>query len=171
MLSRPDSSEYAPFYNNYISLVPDGSLTDFLANQVDHYWDSLNTVPETIAEAAPAPGKWSLKQALGHVCDTERIMAYRILRFARGDSQELRGFEQDDYVREAGSNARPLVELLDEFEDVRMATIDLLSSLSEDSEKRSGVANGNKVTVRALAYVIAGHAQHHLELLKNQLAK
>ena len=96
-------------------------------------------------------------------------MSYRALRFARGDEKELHGYEQDDYVREAGSNARSLQELLSEFEAVRKSTLALLGSLPAGVETRGGVANGNPVTVRALAYIVAGHAQHHYELLKAQL--
>ncbi len=123
------------------------------------------------ATVAPAPGKWSIKQVLGHLCDTERIQAYRALRFARGDTGDLRGFEQDDYVREAESNSRSVDDLLTELESIRKATIALFSSLPPEAEMRVGIANGNKVTVRALAYITAGHAQHHLELLKAGFVK
>jgi hypothetical protein len=93
-------------------------------------------------------------------------MTYRALRFARGDEQELRGFEQDDYVREANPNSRSLEELLAEFENVRKATIALFGSLPAGTERRRGIANGNPVSVRALAYIAGGHAQHHYEGLK-----
>ena len=127
--------------------------------------------PNDDAAAPTAPGKWSIKQILGHLCDTERVISYRALRFARGDEKELQGFEQDDYVREAGSNARSLEDLLDELESVRKSTLALFGSLPPEAETRRGVANGNPVTVRALAYIIAGHAQHHYEVLKAQLCK
>jgi len=166
MLSRPDTTEYADFYRNYIARVPDGSLTDFLAQQAKQYRQLLSGISDRDASAPTAPGKWSIKQVLGHVCDAERVIAYRALRFARGDQKELQGFEQDDYVREAGSNSRSLGDLLDEFDSVRQATIVLLNSLPPGADTRAGVANGNRVTVRALAYIVAGHAQHHYELLK-----
>ncbi|HEX8801052.1 MAG TPA: DinB family protein, partial [Terriglobales bacterium] len=117
-----------------------------------------------------APGKWSVKQVLGHLCDTERIMGYRALRFARADKTEIEGFEQDDYVAAANSNARSATELLAELKSVRGATLSLLESLTTAESERSGMANGKSISVRALAYVIAGHAQHHLELLRKQLA-
>ena len=117
----------------------------------------------------PAPGKWSTKQVMGHLCDGERVLAYRVLRFARGDEKELHGYEQDDYVREAGSNSRTLDDLLAEFESVRKATLALFGSLPPGVETRSGVANGNPITVRAIAYIMAGHTLHHYELLKAQL--
>src|ERR1700760_1247887 len=119
MLTRPESSEYAQFYANYISKVPDGSLLDFLAQQPGNYRQLLVGVSEPAATAEPAPGKWSTKQVLGHLADTERVITYRALRFARGDSQELRGFEQDDYVSQANSNARSVEDLLAEFESIR----------------------------------------------------
>lgn len=170
MLTRPDSTEYAEFYKNYIARVPEGPVLDFLAKQLGDYRQLLVGVSEEAASAAPAPGKWSIKQVLGHLCDAERVQAYRALRFARGDAGELRGFEQDDYVREAQSNSRTVDDLLTEFESIRRVTIALFGSLPPGAEKRSGIANGNKVTVRALAYIAAGHAQHHFELLKAGLA-
>jgi uncharacterized damage-inducible protein DinB len=166
MFSRPDSTEYADFYTNYIARVPDGPLTDFLAQQARQYRQLLSGISDREASAPTAPGKWSIKQILGHICDTERVITYRVLRFARGDQKELHGFEQDDYVREADSNSRTLEDLLQEFESVRQATVALLKSLPLGADMRTGVANGNRVTVRGLAYIVAGHAQHHYDLLK-----
>lgn len=166
MLDRPDSTEYAEYYKSYIARVPDGPLTDFLAQQAKQYRQLLGKVSDHDASAPTAPGKWSIKQVLGHICDTERVIAYRALRFARGDPKELHGFEQDDYVREAASNSRSLEDLLNEFDSVRQATVALLKSLPPGADTRAGVANGNRVTVRGLAYIVAGHAQHHYELLK-----
>jgi hypothetical protein len=168
MLTRPENTEYAEFYKNYIARVPDGPLLDFLAKQPGDYRQLLVGVTEAAAAAEPAPGKWSIKQVLGHICDAERVMSYRAMRFARGDEKELQGFEQDDYVSEANSNSRTLEDLMAEFESVRKSTIALFASLPPGSEMRSGVANGNKVTVRALAYISGGHAQHHYEVLKAQ---
>ena len=171
MLTGPDPTEYAEFYKNYIARVPEGPVLDFLAKQLGEYRQLLAGVSDEIASAAPAPGKWSIKQVLGHLCDTERVMTYRALRFARGDAGELRGFEQDDYVREAHSNSRTVDDLLAEFESIRKATIALFGSLPPEAETRAGIANGNKVTVRALAYIAAGHAQHHFESLKAGLTR
>lgn len=166
MLTRPENTEYSAYYGNYISRVPDGPLLDFLAKQPGDYRQLLVGVSDEDATAPTAPGKWSIKQVLGHICDAERVMSYRALRFARGDEKELHGFEQDDYVREANSNSRSLDDLLTEFESIRKASIALFGSLPPEVDMRAGVANGNRVTVRALAYIAAGHAQHHYELLK-----
>ncbi len=171
MLTRPQANEYAEFYKNYIAKVPDGPVLEFLSKQVGDYRQLLVGVSDEDATAPTAPGKWSIKQVLGHVCDTERVMSYRALRFARGDHKELPGFEQDDYVREAGSNSRSVDDLLAEFESVRRGTIALFGSLPEGANAREGVANGNRVTVRALAYIAAGHGQHHYELLKGRSAR
>lgn len=166
MFSRPDSSEYAEFYKNYIARVPEGDVLEFLARQPGSFRQLLAGVSQEAAAAEPAPGKWSVKQVLGHICDAERVMSYRALRFGRGDEKELQGFEQDDYVRAADSNSRSLEELLNEFDSVRTATVALFGSLPAGAEMRRGVANGHPVTVRALAYIAGGHAQHHYELLK-----
>ena len=169
MLTRPEPTEYAEFYKNYIARVPDGPVLEFLATQPHSYRQLLSSVSDEAAAQPRAAGKWSIKQVLGHLCDAERVMTYRAMRFARGDHNELPGFEQDDYVREAGSNNRKLDDLLTELEGLRRCTLALFGSLPEATEMRRGVANGNPVSVRALAYIVAGHTQHHYELLKAQL--
>src|SRR5579863_1634426 len=128
MLTRPETTEYAEFYRNYIAKVPYGPLLDFLATQPGNYRQLLTGLPDDAAAAPSAPGKWSTKQILGHLCDTERVISYRALRFARGDEKELQGFEQDDYVRTAGSNSRTLADLLSELDAVRNSTLALFSS-------------------------------------------
>ncbi len=171
MLTRPDRSEYADFYANYIARVPEGPIEDFLLKQYEEIVALVKDISEDEASVRPAPGKWSVKEVLGHLCDTERVMAYRALRFARGDQKELQGFEQDDYVAAGEFNTRLRHDLLVELKNVRGATIALFGSISPEAGLRSGVANGNPVTVRALAYIIAGHAQHHYELLKKRSGK
>jgi hypothetical protein len=170
MISRPERNEYADFYANYISKVPNGDLLNFMELQPDEFNGLLNGLTDEQAMQQPAPGKWSVKQVLGHLCDTERIMGYRALRFARADKTEIEGFEQDDYVAAANSNDRSTTELLSELKSVRGSTLSLLESFATTEPERSGIANGKSISVRALAYVIAGHAQHHLELLRKQLA-
>lgn len=169
MLMRPlpeECSEY--FWSTYISKVPDRPLLHFLARQLGEYREFFGRASEHAAGTRPRADKWSEKEVLGHVCDTERIMSYRALRFARGDGQPLEGFDQDPYVREAHSNDRRIGDLMEEFEGIRKASLSLLGSLNEETEARSGVASGSQVTVRALAYIIAGHAEHHLLLLRAQ---
>src|ERR1017187_1874716 len=166
MLSRPARTEYADFYANYISLVPDESIEEFLLKQWEELVAFMQGVSEDAASVPQAEGKWSVKQVLGHLRDTERVMCYRMLRFARGAQKELHGFEQDDYVAAGDFNSRVRHDLMVEFKNIRGATIGLAGSVSPEAEVRTGKANGNPVSVRALAYIIAGHAQHHLNILK-----
>jgi len=168
MLSRPKRNEYADFYANYVSLVPDGPIEEYLLKQWDELVAFLQRVSEDEASKPQAEGKWSIKQVLGHLCDTERVMSYRMMRFARGDKKELHGFEQDDYVAAGDFNSRVRHDLMVEFKNIRGATIALVGSISPEDEIRTGVANGKTVSVRALAYIIAGHAQRHLQLMKER---
>ena len=166
MISRPDRTEYADFYANYVSLVPDAPIEEFLLKQWDELVAVIQGVSEDDASKPSASGKWSVKQVLGHMCDTERVMSYRLMRFARGDEKELQGFEQDDYVAAGDFNSRVRHDLMVEFKNIRGATIALVGSISPEAEARTGKANNNPVSVRALAYIIAGHAQNHLNILQ-----
>jgi len=171
MLSRPEKNEYADYYANYIRKVPDGDLLNFMELQPDEFNGLISDLTDDQATQPSAPGKWSVKQVLGHISDSERVFAYRALRFARGDQKELQGFEQDEYVAAANFNGRSTTELLAELKSVRGATLSLLESLTTEESERSGIASGKPISVRALAYIIAGHAQHHLDLLRTQLAE
>jgi hypothetical protein len=115
-----------------------------------------------------APGKWTVKELLGHITDSERVFAYRALVFARNDSAALPGFDQDPWVQYANHSNVSLKDLVDEFDAVRRSTIHLLRQLDPAAWMRLGIANNNPITVRALAYVIAGHTEHHLEILKSR---
>lgn len=165
---RPKTGDYAPFYENYISLVPEGELFPILETQLQDWHRLLGDLSEEAADFRYAPGKWSVKELLGHVADTERIFAYRLLRIARGDQTPLAGFEQDDYVRTANSSARKRDELLNEFAAVRRATIALVSSLDDAAWLRRGVANQKEVSATALAFIIAGHERHHRLVLEQR---
>jgi len=168
MLSRPERNEYADFYADYVAHVPEGSVEEFLLKQWDELVAFLQGVSEDEASKPMAKDKWSIKQVLGHLCDTERVLSYRMLRFARGDNKELQGFEQDDYVAAGDFNSRVRHDLMVEFKNIRGATMALVGSISPEAELQTGVANGSPVSVRALAYIIAGHAQRHLKLMKER---
>jgi uncharacterized damage-inducible protein DinB len=157
---RPESSEYASYYGKYVSLVPEGDILVTLERQLT---DTLALLAprEADGDFRYAPGKWSVKEALGHVMDTERIFSYRALRIARNDKTPLAGFEQDDYVKYGPFAQSSLTGLLQEFTSVRNATLALFRALDEAAWTRRGVASNNEVTVRALAYMIAGHELHH----------
>ena len=164
-IRRPDPTEFAPHYARYIDLVPEGDLAVHLETQMQELDHLLADLPEGSGGFRYAEGKWSLKELVGHLADTERIMAYRLLRIARGDQTPLAGFEQDDYVRAGHADARPLRELAAEFTAVRRATLALVRSLDAEAWSRLGTAGGNPVSAAALAHVLAGHVTHHLEIL------
>ena len=163
--TKPAKSEYLPYYERYISLVPDGDVVATLAAQMDDTLAMLRSLPASVATYRYAPDKWSVNEVVGHIIDSERNFAFRALRFARNDAAPVPGFEQDDYVRNATFDAYPLEELASELESVRQSTVFLFRHLEESAWTRRGVANNAEVSVRALAYIIAGHELHHREIL------
>jgi hypothetical protein len=165
-IARPDTSEHAPNYSRYVDLVAEGDILATLATQIDSTLAELRNVSEADSLKRYAPGKWSMREVVGHLIDTERIFAYRALRFARGDRKDLPGFEQDDYVAAAQFDRRPWSGLLEEFEAVRRSNLSMFRGLDEEAWRRQGVANGNAMSVRAAAYVIAGHELHHMRVLR-----
>ncbi len=168
---RPQQGDYALFYENYVSLVPSGDFLEILKDQRRDLVNLLSPLSEQQAEFRYAPGKWSIKEVLGHVTDAERIFSYRILRIARGDQTPLASFEQNGYITNGNFSARKLSDLLEEFSCVREATIHLVRSLDDAAWQRRGTASQKEVSVLALAFIIAGHERHHrLILEKNYLA-
>ena len=167
-ITRPASGEYAPYYEKYIALVPEGDIVATLGQQLDATLELLEGIDEAQANKRYAADKWSIKEVVGHLIDSERVFVYRAMRFARNDQTPLPGFEQDDYVRHAKFDDRQLAYLAQEFEYVRRGTIQLLGSLSEEAWTRRGTANDNEVSVRALAYIMAGHEAHHVQVLKTK---
>lgn len=164
-VSRPLEGEFLPYYEKYIALVPDGDVLSILEEQMVDTQSLLRGLPAGVSTYRYAPGKWSVNELVGHVIDSERIFAARALRFARNDPTPLPGFEQDDYVRNSNFDEYPIAELASEWESVRRATIFLFKHLEEPAWMRRGVANNAEVSVRALAYIIAGHELHHREIL------
>src|SRR3954470_8812471 len=160
-VGRPSTDEHIPYYSNYIDLVPEGDILSLLESQMKVTQRFLENISEERAISRYAEGKWTIKQVIGHLIDAERIMAYRALRFARGDGTPLPGFEPEDLMKNVNFNARELSDLADEFKLVRLGNIKMLSGLSEESWHRRGTASDNEVSVRALAYIIAGHELHH----------
>ena len=165
---RPQSGEYAPYYDRYIALVPGNDVLAALEDQRRQMLLLLSGRTEADGDLRYAPEKWSLKEVLGHISDTERIMSYRALRISRGDATPLEGFEQDDYVRNGPFARRPLADLIEDYIAVRRATISLFRNLDEAAWTRRGVASKNEVTVRALAFIIAGHELHHRKILEEK---
>jgi hypothetical protein len=168
VVARPEPGEYAPYYEKYISLI---SGTDILGTLDEQRRQTLLLLcgrDEADGDFRYAPDKWTAKEVLGHVCDTERVFAYRAMRIARGDRTPMEGFEQDDYVKNGPFARVPLAEVIDDYIAVRRATLTLLRNLDEVAWTRSGLANKNEVSVRALAYMIAGHEVHHRSILEKK---
>jgi uncharacterized damage-inducible protein DinB len=166
--NRPKTGDYATFYEKYIVLVPEGEFLQILETQLREWQRLLGDLSEEQADFRYEPGKWSIKDMIGHVSDSERIFAYRLLRIARGDQTPLAGFEQDDYVRTANSSARKRSDLLEEFTAVRRATIALVSSMDDSAWVRRGVASQREISATAMAFVIAGHERHHRRILEER---
>ncbi len=167
-IGPPDPSEYASYYGRYISLVGGGDILAVLEGQPRETLALLSGLTGNQGDYRYAPDKWTMKEVLGHVIDTERIMAYRALRMARNDRTPIEGFEQDDYVRHGNFGNRGLADLLEELVCVRRASLFLFQRLSPEAWMRRGIANQNEISVRALAYVIAGHELHHRRILKDR---
>src|SRR5713226_8472330 len=164
-MSRPEANEYAAYYESYISLVPGNDVVGALETQRLQMARLFAARSERDGNFRYAPDKWTVKEVLGHLSDSERIFAYRAVRIARGDQTPLFGFEQDDYVRGGTFAERALSDLAEEFDLVRAASIALFKSLRKDAWQRRGVANKTEISVRALAYIIAGHELHHRRIL------
>jgi len=167
-LARPESNEYAAYYEKYVSLVPEGGVVETIERQGAETLALLRGLPEGRGAHRYEPGKWSVKQVVGHIIDTERIFAYRALAIARGESQPLPGMDQEEYMAGADFDARTLADLADEFEAVRRSTVLLFRHLSPEAWARRGTASDNEVTVRALAYILAGHEAHHVRILRER---
>jgi hypothetical protein len=169
-MNRPTAGEYAPYYEKYIALVPEGDIVTIMDAQLGAVLKLLRPVAEPQASVPHPPYTWTVKEVVGHWTDTERIFGYRALRIARNDRTPLPGFEEKDYAREGAFNRLPLANLLSEFESLRHSHVSMFRSLPEPAWARGGEANGNLVTVRALSYMIVGHVQHHLAILRQRLA-
>lgn len=169
-MPRPSVTEYASTHAGYIDLVPDGDILRILEDELAEVATLLGPVTEAQGNTRHPPYTWSVKQVLGHLIDCERIMTYRALRFARGDATELPGFDEVTYAELADSDTFRLRDLVAEFESVRRSTVWFLRNLPAKAWERTGIANGNHVSVRALAYISAGHFRHHANILHRRLA-
>lgn len=167
-MKRPDADEYLPYYETYIRLVGDGDVVARLESQMKDTVALIGKIPDSRGTYRYAPGKWSINEVIGHLIDAERMFASRALRFARGDKTPLPGFEQDDYVAGGNFDDYPLSDLLAEYETVRKGTCFLFRHMSEEATTRRGVANGAEISVRALAYIAAGHELHHRGVIEEK---
>jgi hypothetical protein len=168
MNNRPDKDDYGPFYQNYIDQVPEGDILQLLDENSLRFVTKLKDLSKTEWDHSYQSGKWTVKEIIMHIIDTERIMSYRALRVARGDSTPLPGFEQDDYVQNMEISLRSSSSIIKEFKSVRASTETLFHNLERGAWNQRGVASGYPITVNALAYIIIGHIYHHLNVLKEK---
>ena len=167
-LVRPEPGEYAPFYETYVSKVPVGDVIAQLESQRLQTAQLFAASTERDGNFRYAPDKWTIKEVVGHLSDTERVFSYRAMRIGRGDQTPLPPFDQNDYVKNGNFGEQSLADLVSEFGIVRTATLALLRSFNAEAWARRGTASNNPVTVRALAFIIAGHELHHREILKER---
>jgi hypothetical protein len=168
-MNRPSPTEHAPYYAKYISLIGDGDILMLMRDQLGETMKLFRSIPEAQSTIRHAPYTWTLKQVIGHLTDGERIFGYRALRIARGDATPLPGFDENQYALVSEFKRLTLAQLIDEFESVRRSTITLFENLQPESWKGLGEANGNPVSVRAIAYIIVGHVRHHTAIVRTRV--
>jgi len=167
-IARPASTEYIPYFARYVDLVPEGDILDRLRRQVDETASLVGKLSDHDADYRYAEGKWSVKEVIGHLVDAERIFLYRALCFARGESKELPGWDENEYVARAKFGARRLADLVAELRTARADTVSFFSGLDAEELMRKGSANKREYTVRAIAYVAAGHERHHGNIIRER---
>ena len=167
-VARPAAGEYAPFYAGYVAGVPDGDLLAILEGQAEETTALLAGISDQQSQHRYAPGKWTIREVLGHITDGERVFAYRALTFARGDAGPLPSFDENAWAAMSNAGRRTMKDLLAEYRAVRAATLALFRGFGDTEFARSGVASQNPITVRALAYIVAGHERHHLKILRER---
>jgi DinB superfamily len=165
---RPNKTEYAAYYETYVSLVEEIDIVSAMRNQADELREIFSQITDEKGLYRYATGKWSIKELLGHLIDGERVFAYRALRFARADKTELAGFDQDPYIENASFDAVNLQDLLEEILSLRNANTLFFNNLTDEAWSRTGVASENEISVRAIAYILVGHIRHHVKILKEK---
>jgi len=171
MIERPQPGEFAPYAAGYIAKVPNGNVLAILEQLKESTYSFFSAVSDEKANYAYAEGKWTLKQVLGHMIDTERVFSFRAMCFSRGDKNPLPGFEQEDYVNASTFHSRTIQDLANEFKSLREANLYLYRSFSDEQSLSIGVASNHPVSVRALVYMTAGHELYHLDLIKERYLK
>jgi hypothetical protein len=169
-MSRPEPTEYAPYYEKYIALVPENDILNAMISAAETGLAFLAGISENNASICHPPYTWTIKQVVGHLTDSERVFGYRALRFARGDSTPLPGFDENAYAKAIQFDDIPLPDLLDEFADLRRSHVAFFEHLSDEAWQRRGTANNAAVSVRALAYILIGHERHHASILRKRLS-
>lgn len=167
-MQRPNQDEYAPYYHQYIKDVSQIDIIEYLAQQLDEAVKLFSGISESKSSFRYAEDKWSIKEVLGHIMDAERIFAYRALCISRNDKNNLPGFDENDFIRNSNYSALLTKDILEEFAALRQSNLKMFKNFSEEMWTRKGMANKNQVTVRAIAYILAGHALHHLNVLRER---
>jgi hypothetical protein len=167
-MNRPVETEYATYYQSYVNQVTENDIIAVLRSELDDLDVLLDRVPAEKETYAYEPGKWTIRQVVGHLIDGERVFGYRAFCIARGEKQNLPGFEQDDYLQTAPYNNIDLEDLLSEMRLVRQSNIAMFRTLDEEAWSRIGIANNNEVSVRAIAFIMAGHVRHHMNVLRER---
>ena len=165
---RPSNTEYAPFYASYVASVPDGDIVEMLESQHRETVEALRGISEERAGVRYAPEKWSIREVVSHLSDAERVFSHRALYFARGGAEPLPSMDEGSWVALSNADQRTLPDLAAEFAAVRGATVALFRSFTDGDFERAGIASSNLVSVRALAWIMAGHERHHLRILRER---
>jgi hypothetical protein len=165
---KPTTEETPEFYRPYINALAEGELISTLEHSLEELMRTLSGLDESKGALKYAEDKWTIKELIVHLLDSERVFAYRALRFSRNDKTDLPGFEQNDYVPNSEANRQSLGDLLDHFRRLRASNIDLFSSFSEDQLSRTGTANGYPISVNTIGYILAGHQMHHLKIIRER---
>ena len=170
-IPKPEVGEHDAYFSTYIDRVEEGDLIGDLMSQAGELTELFSDLSEAEGDYRYAPDKWSIKEVLGHLIDTERVFGYRALWFARGGPADLPGFDQDEFVRQADLGRRSVESLVSEFVHLRQSTVDLVASFREREWERSGISNEASLSVRAIGYILLGHVVHHLEILRERYLK
>jgi len=168
MVQRPNENEFPAYYLPYVKSVPEGDLLQVLKEHLEETINFFEDISEADSHFRYAENKWSIKEVLGHMADTERVMSYRLLRIGRGDETPLAGFNENVYVKGAHTDRLPLKSILEDFTATRNATLTLIQNMPEEAWSKKGIANNTEVTANAVAYIIAGHAIHHSKIIKEK---
>ncbi len=166
-IDQPQAAEFNAFYAGYIGKVAERGPVALLQDQIKSF-ETLRSLSEQAAGSRYAEGKWTVRELLGHVCDTERLFSYRLLHIVRGDQAPLAGMDEKVWSANAPHDRRPLTEIADEMIAVRRSTVKLVESLDPEALARTGVANNFPISARALVWILPGHAQHHLDVLRER---
>ena len=165
---KPSADEHAPFYAGYIAEAPGADVLGALEQQATEIPAFVRGIPGAKGDHRYAEGKWSVKDVVLHICDAERVFSYRLLRISRNDQTDLPGFDENLFVMNAGAGSHTLAQLADQFAAVRRSTLALLAPMQDDQMTRRGTANGNPISARAIAWILAGHADHHVRVIRER---